>query len=120
MANLSIADLEPAKVDQAGAPVLAEIFATLSRDRSAAASLVLGYLQAGGDPQALADAARRLIFLKGNNSHDYKFSSAVLEDYQHISPSWRDRYLASSVFSLRGSGDPDNELVGRIRAALGG
>ncbi len=26
-------------------------------------------------------AARRLIFAKGNDSHDYKYSSAVLEDY---------------------------------------
>ncbi|HZZ27241.1 MAG TPA: hypothetical protein VFE46_04470 [Pirellulales bacterium] len=33
------------------------------------------------------DAARLLVFLKGNNAHDYKFSSAVLEDYYHVSPS---------------------------------
>ena len=30
----------------------------------------------------------------------------------------RDRYLAASVFNLRGSGDQENPLVGRIRAAL--
>jgi len=60
-----------------------------------------------------------LIFLKGNNSHDYKFSSAVLEDYQHVSPDWRERYLAASVFNLRGAGDADNQLVKRTRAALG-
>jgi hypothetical protein len=56
--------------------------------------------------------------LKGDNSHDYKFSSAVLEDYAHLSPQWRERYLAASVFQLRGSGAPDNGLVKRIRAAL--
>ena len=54
-------------------------------------------------PQPFADTARRLIFLKGSNSHDYKFSSAVLEDYAHLSPPWRDRVLAASVFNLRGS-----------------
>jgi len=59
-----------------------------------------------------------LIFLKGNNSHDYKFSSAVLEDFHHVSPAWRDRFLAASVFNLRGSGDKDNSLVNRTRAAL--
>jgi hypothetical protein len=64
------------------------------------------------------DAARRLIFLKGTNAHDYKFSSAVLEDFAQVSPAWRHRYLASSVFWLRGSGDPDNELFQRTRAAL--
>ena len=30
----------------------------------------------------------------------------------------RDRYLAASVFSLKGSGESDNELVKRIRGAL--
>ena len=30
----------------------------------------------------------------------------------------RDRYLAASVFNLKGSGESDNELVKRIRGAL--
>ena len=59
------------------------------------------------------------MFLKGNDSHDYKYSSAALEDYYHASPSWRDRYLASSLFLLPSSGDRDNGLVQRTRAALG-
>jgi hypothetical protein len=48
----------------------------------------------------------------------YKFGSAVLEDHAHISPAWRHRYLAASVFNLHGSSDADNPLVERIRAAL--
>ena len=32
----------------------------------------------------------------------------------------RDRYLAASVFNLRGSGDSNNDLVKRTRAALRG
>jgi hypothetical protein len=83
-----------------------------------AARKVAAYLKENPQPENLIDAARRLIFLKGDNSHDYKFSSAVLEDYYHVSPAWRDRYLASSVFNLRGSSGPDNELVKRTRAAL--
>ena len=58
------------------------------------------------------------MFVKGRNSHDYKFSSAVLEDYYHVSPPWRDRYLAASSFNLCGSGAADNDLVKRTRAAL--
>ena len=58
------------------------------------------------------------MFLKGNDAHDYKFSSAVLEDYYHASPAWRDRFLAASLFLLPGSGDRDNDLVQRTRAAL--
>jgi hypothetical protein len=87
-----------------------------------AARKVLGYLKDGSpDNQSakqLIDAARVLTFLKGNDAHDYKFSSAVLEDYYNISPEWRDTYLATNVFNLQGSGGKDNALVQRTRAAL--
>jgi hypothetical protein len=119
--------MEPVAVK--GADAVAEIFEDVTRDKPAAAGKVLAYLRAGegaGDAAGngahatgLIDAARRLLFLKGNNAHDYKFSAAVLEDYQHVSPAWRDRFLASSVYMLRGSGDADNALVQRVRAALG-
>ena len=64
-------------------------------------------------------AARRLIYRKGTDSHDYKFSSAALEDYSHVSPQWRDRFLAASVFWFKGSTAADSGLVRRTRAALG-
>src|SRR5262249_7866466 len=101
-----------------GAGAIEEIFAEVSGDRMTAARKMSAYLKENPQPEKLINAARRLIFLKGNNSHDYKFSSAVLEDYYNVSPAWRDRYLAASVFNLRGSGGPDNELVKRTRAAL--
>src|SRR6185436_1537998 len=96
-----------------------EIFAEVSRDRLTAARNVLAYLKDHPQPKKLIDAARVLIFLKGRDSHDYKFSSAVLEDYANVSPPWRNAYLAASVFNLRGSDASDNELVNRIRVALG-
>jgi len=99
-------------------PRAAEIFADLSRDRHAAAGKLLGQLEAGLAPKGVIDTARRFIFLKGSNSHDYKFSSAVLEDFYQVSPAWRNRYLAASLFNLRGSGHRDNALVNRARAAL--
>ena len=83
-----------------------------------AAGKVLAYLDADGEPQSLIDAARLLIFLKGSNAHNYKFSSAVLEDFYNVSAEWRGRYLASSVFKLRGSESRDNPLVERTREAL--
>jgi hypothetical protein len=88
------------------------------RTTATAARKALAYLQAGRDPRTLIDAARRLVFLKGDDAHDYKFSSAVLEDYYSASPTWRDRYLASSLLLLPGSADRDNDLVRRTRAAL--
>jgi hypothetical protein len=66
----------------------------------------------------LIDAGRLLVFLKGTDSHDYKFSSAVMEDAMHVSPAWRNHFLAASVFWLKGSGSADSPLVKRTRAAL--
>jgi hypothetical protein len=99
---------------------LDEIFADVSKDKMSASRKVLGYLKDGGDPKAIVDEARRLIFMKGLDAHDWKFSSAVLEDYAQLSPAWRDRFLASSVHHLKGSQSPDNGLVQRVRAALKG
>ena len=96
-----------------------DIFAKVSENRMEAAALTLGYAQRHQDPKSFIDHARTLVFLKGNDSHDYKFSSAVLEDYAHLSRPWRDRFLATSVFNLNGAGERDNPLVERTRAALG-
>ena len=64
------------------------------------------------------DTARRMLFMKGTNAHDYKFTSAVLEDYYQVSPGLRESFLAASVYNLRGSKEPDNKLIQRTRAAL--
>jgi hypothetical protein len=111
--------LEPAPLASPGPKALEEIFADVGRDRPAAAAKTLSYLKQHPQPKELIDAARLLVFLKGNDSHDYKFSSALLEDYAHLPAPWRDRYLAAGMFMLRGSGGPDNALVQRTRAALG-
>jgi hypothetical protein len=104
-----------------GVEALPEVFADVSTDRFRAARKALTLLEDGTlEPQAFMAAARRLIFAKGNDSHDYKFSSAALEDYFHATNPWRSRYLAVSLFHLRGSMDRDNELIKRARAALMG
>ena len=116
--GIHIDTLEPMAPEELGFGAVADIFFEISKDRLMAARKILGYLKSNGDPKPLADAARRLIFLKGQDSHDYKFSSAVMEDYRAMAQPWRDRYLAASAFYLRGSGDSDNELVKRTRAAM--
>ncbi len=110
--------LESTQSQASGAPAVDEIFAALSDAPDTAASKVLTFLKQTGSARDVIDAARVLVFLKGNNAHDYKFSSAVLEDYYAISPHWRDTYLASNMYMLRGSQSPDNNLVARTRAAL--
>lgn len=96
------------------------IFAELGENPMRAAQQVKQFLTGPERAQELIDAARVLVFLKGNDAHDYKFSSAVLEDYHRVSPTWRDTYLASNVFQLQHSKRADNELVARIRGALQG
>lgn len=110
--------LEAVAPEAKGDAAVEEIFANVSGKPQAAAQKTLHFLKNEGDPKQLIDAARVLVFLKGNDSHDYKYSSAILEDYYNISPNWRDRCLAGSVYLLNGSGARDNQLVERIRAAL--
>jgi hypothetical protein len=112
--------IEPAAPSASGADAVEEIFAEVSRDRMQAARKILGYMKDAPSATPLIDAARLLVFFKGDDAHDYKYGSAVLEDYHQIAPEWRDRYLAAAVFMLQGAGQPDNPLVARTRAALGG
>src|SRR5258708_36088884 len=116
MGSVQVDEFEP--VAAGGNDPVADIFAEASHDRTKAAGKALAYLNATDIPDDLMHAARRLVFLKGTDAHDYKFSAAVLEDYYHVSPEWRNRYLAASLFYLPGSGAPDNALVPRIRAAF--
>jgi hypothetical protein len=99
----------------------ASIVANIGSDNLKAARQTLAYLS--GDESAsraveLIDAARVQVFLKSNDAHDYKFSSAVLEDFHHVSPAWKNTYLATGVYMLQGSGGRNNGLVERTRAAL--
>jgi hypothetical protein len=116
--GVEIDRVEPAPLVGAGPDALAEIFAETGRDPLMAARKILTFLRGRQDPAPLAAAARRLIFLKGTDSHDYKYSSAVFEDHALLTTVWRDRYLAAAAFRLKGSTDPDNQLVQRTRAAL--
>ena len=120
--------VEDVKIDVLGAerpddpiPVkFEEIYPALTTDRMRAAQMAADYLRMnrGAGAKELMDEGRRLIFLKGRDSHDYKFSSAVLEDAAYISPAWRDRFLAASLFWMKGAGAPDSPLVKRTHAAV--
>ena len=113
---IELDELTPAEGD--GHADVAEIFATLGSDRAAGARMALRRVKDAESAKEVIDAARVLTFLKGNDAHDYKFSSAALEDYYRVSPGWRDKYLASSMFMLNSSTEKDNRLVERTRQAL--
>lgn len=112
--------LEPARLERSGPAAIEEIFAEVDRDPLTASRKILAFLRASPDPTPLADAVRRLVLLKGFDSHDYKYSSAVLEDYAGMTSPFRDRFLAAGAFYFKGTAQPDNPLVQRARAALAG
>jgi hypothetical protein len=119
--DFQIDKLEPVALAKGGdndRTAFEELFGTINSNRLQAAGKVMAYLQDHRNAKPFIDAARVLVFRKGDDSHDYKFSSAVLEDYRPVSPKWRNRYLASSVFKLQGSQQADNQVVERTRAAL--
>ena len=118
--GVRIDTLEPLPLERSGPASIEEMFAEVSRDRLAASRKMLAFLREHPDPGPIADAARRLVFLKGTDSHDYKYSSAVLEEYARMGSPSRERFLAAAAFYFKGTADPDNALVQRSRAALAG
>ncbi|RMF37477.1 MAG: hypothetical protein D6753_17510 [Planctomycetota bacterium] len=104
--------------EQGQPPTVEEIFRAASQDRAHAARAMRQYLEAGGQAETLIDSARRLVFVKGNDAHDYKFSSAVLEDYYALSPQFRAPFLSNAAYLLPSPDDPDNGLVAQIQQAL--
>jgi hypothetical protein len=118
--GVAVDQLEPLTPKKSGSEAVAEILSDISHDRQTAARKVLAYAKDNPAPKELIDAARLMIFFKGRDAHDYKFSAAVMEDYAAMSSPWRERYLAASVFNLKGTDDPENSLVKRTRAALEG
>jgi hypothetical protein len=98
---------------------ITEILTDVSHDRTLAARKTLTLLQRTPEQiEPLMAATRRLIFAKGSDSHDYKFSSAVLEDAYHLPEALRPQFMAASMYNLRGSDDRDNSLIRRAREAL--
>lgn len=104
---------------EAQEPITVEtVFDAVGREPLQAAQYAMSFLSSGQSAETLMNAARRLIFLKGTDAHDYKFSTAALEDYDNVSPRVRNQFMAASMYHLKGTSAADNKLVDRIRAAL--
>jgi hypothetical protein len=97
---------------------LGTVFQNLGRDRDLASRQVYIYLQRSNSPNDFFASARNYVFSKGNDSHDYKFSSAILEDYSNVSPAYRNLYLSGCAQLLHGDSAPDTKLFQRVRGLL--
>ena len=81
--------LEAVAPESSGDDAVGEIFAEVNQSRARAAAKALGYLERGGSADLVFDAARRMIFHKGRDSHDYKYAAAAWEECQLAAdPKW--------------------------------
>lgn len=94
------------------------ILATISRNPLEAVGKAYAYLSSGGDADALMRESRAVLLLTADDPHDYKFTGALFEDFSHVGPPWRDRFMAAGVLRLHGSQHGINPLVHRVRAAF--
>lgn len=102
-----------------GDEAIGEIFAAINDDRKKAASKTVAYLGHGGSPDLIFDAARRMIFHKGRDSHDYKYGAALWEESLWATDSrWRTPIVAASMFNFPGAKTGDSPLMIRAREAL--
>ena len=118
----SIDALDPKDAEIQGDDAVGDIFATIDKSkesRDSAAAKTVGYLRAGGSPDLLFAAARRMIFHKGRDSHDYKYGAAAWEECVLASdPKWRAPLAAAMMYNLPGSKTPDSPLMDQAREAV--
>jgi hypothetical protein len=117
---LAINRLDAAELSSRGDEAVGEIFAAVNEDRGLAAAKAAGYLARGGAADRLFDSARRMIFHKGTDSHDYKYGAAIWEECLAASdPKWHAPLAASAMYHLPGLKTADSPLMIRAREAIG-
>ena len=68
--------------------------------------------------QAFFASALRFTASKVSEVHYYKFLAAVIEDVPLVSAEWQPHLLASAVYYVKGSADPEPAAMKRAREAL--
>ena len=118
--DFSLDVLQPLKLDNTGVDSIAEIFADVSAGhRLQAARKCLGYLQNGGDADAVIATARRYLIYNAEEPHDYKFSEAVFDNYSHLADSsWRSRFLSAGMAYFKGPARRPSPVVEEMIESL--
>ena len=109
----------PDEVISSGDEAVGEVFTAISEDRKKAGAKAMAYLARGGSPDLIFDAARRMIFHKGRDSHDYKYGAALWEEcLWSTEPKWRNQMIAASMSNFPSAKTADSPLMIRAREAL--
>jgi hypothetical protein len=118
----SILELAPPDADIPADPAAAaEDTLTMVRTaRTAAARSAFAYARRHANHPALVTAARRLVFTRATDPHDYKYPAAAFEDMSIVSPAWRPHMLAASMLHLPAPTAPESRTIQRARTAVAG
>jgi hypothetical protein len=118
--DFSLDALQPLPLDSSGIDSIAEIFADVSAGhRMQAARKCLGYLQNGGDADAVIATARQNLIYNAEEPHDYKFCEAVFDNYSHLADSsWRSRFLSAGMAYFKGSARRPSPVVEEMTELL--
>jgi hypothetical protein len=119
-ADFQLDALQPAEPHGSGIDAIEEIYSEVSAGRrSLAAGKALGYLQTGGDPQALIGVARHHVVYHADEAHDYKFAEAVFENYASLEDAqWRRRYLSAGMAYFKAPAQQPGAVVQETLEAL--
>jgi hypothetical protein len=137
--DLSITDLPAIELPASSEDAITDIFAQLPTrhyrwDKKTGAVLTYG-ARADADqacrkafalasdrpaavPQFVQTARSWLCHKASNDSHEYKFLAAILEDAGWVSREWRPHLLAAAVHYFHGDQSPDNPAIKQVRDAL--
>jgi hypothetical protein len=118
----SIFDLAASDAETPAEPAAAaeSIFTTLATARSAAARSAFAYAHRHANHPALFAAARRLVFTRATDTHDYKYPAAAFEDVSSVSSAWRPHMVAAAVLHIPAPANPESQLIQRAKEAVAG
>jgi hypothetical protein len=116
--QLSILDLAPADSSAPLDRTLTEIYAGLSANPDDMAARVLRLAPDIQARRAYLAGALRLCSAKANEVHYYKYLAALMENLPFVSTAWQPHLLATTVYYLKGSSDPDPLPMKRAREAM--
>ena len=92
----------------------------MSNDRPAAARGAFAYATRHANQPALFSAARRLVFTRAVDTHDYKYPAAAFEDIPTVSRAWRPHMLAASMLHIPSPTAPESQVFQRAKEAVAG
>lgn len=105
--------LQPLPLHGPSADSIDELYADVSAGRRLqAAGKALGYLDSGGDPEALIARTRHHFVYYADEPHDYKFPEAVFENCAQLSDTeWRRRFLSAGMAHFKAPAEQPGPIV---------